>query len=137
MSILLLSELLTQRNALLEKVLAVTRAQPDLIAQDNQDALLDNIALRQELIDALVELDKHLPESSARSRDAASAELEEQAHVLHQEIMTQDSENEALAQKRIEELQTQLRKLKAGKTAFSGYEKPTADPGATYFDTKQ
>lgn len=132
-----LREVLKQRNSLLEQILELTRMQPALIQSENTDQLLDNIAQRQKRIDALSELTKDLPEESRRARDPECAALDGQARALQSEILSQDQTNEGTAQKRLEDIKTQLRKLRDGKTAFSGYEKIGGDPGATYFDKKK
>lgn len=131
-----LREALKQRNDLLEQVLDITQKQPALIQNEDTDLLLDNIARRQRLIDALLELTKDLPEESRRARDAECAALDERARATQAEIMRQDQINEKAAQTRLENIKAQLRKLRDGKTAFSGYEKIGGDPGATYFDKK-
>ena len=132
-----LRETLKKRNGLLEQVLEVTSRQPALIAGEETDLLLENLAQRQELIDALVELTNGLPEESRRARDPECAALDRQSHEIYAQISGQDQQNETRAQARLDEIKLNLRRLKEAKTAFNGYEKVVNDPGATYFDKRK
>ncbi|MDR0310679.1 MAG: hypothetical protein LBJ21_03730 [Acidobacteriota bacterium] len=132
-----LREVLKKRNGLLEQVLDITRKQPALIEAEETDQLLQNIALRQNLLDELAALMEGLPEENRRARDPECSALDRTSHEIYAMIAEQDKTNENAAQARLDDIKTRLRAVRDGKTAFTAYEKAGGDPGATYFDKKR
>lgn len=119
------TELLKEREALLNAVLELTREQPGLLSgEDYADGLLANIARRQELIDRIEGLGDGLPPPSPEEKR------------LLADIERQDGINQKLAAGRMEELREKLRRNKDGLTSLRGYEQ-RGDVGAVYFDRQK
>ena len=113
---------LKRKHELLLNVLELTRAQGELIKNDNTDALLSNIGKRQVLIDELDGIQAELPNKETLRENSDCLQLITVVNGVLNEIQAQDKMNEEAALERMDYYREQIKKTNDGRRTVAGYD---------------
>jgi arsenate reductase-like glutaredoxin family protein len=132
---------LKRKMELLSKVLGITKAQKNYIADDDMEKLLSELDLRQKLIDEILMLDNSIDRAYLKSLieqgDTQARELNDSVKRTLQEISAEDKKNISSAENKVTEYKEQIRIIKSEKNRMNSYSNSNANSDGIFIDKKK